>query len=654
VTPARALRIALDVTPSVAQALRCLRDDERPFALAGAWCGGEAVLGSAPVAVLSESDDPFAALDRVPAITGEPGDGFVGGGWVGYLGYEMGRRVDSYPPGPPRPLALPDAALAYYDHVLRRDGDGRWWFEALVSPEREAAVAARLEQLRRRLAAPPAARAASVGDWAWTPSPAGHAGAVAACVERIAAGDLYQANLTLRLDGRLHGDALDLFCTVAEALPTDRAAFVSGPWGALVSLSPELFLARHGRCVRSAPIKGTRPEGERAALESSAKDRAENVMIVDLVRNDLGRVCRPGTVRVAALADVRPHAGVWHMVSEVVGELRDGVGDGELVRAAFPPGSVTGAPKVAAMAVIAELESTGREAYTGAIGIASPASGLELSVAIRTLEVSGDRVWLGVGGGIVADSDPVAEGREAADKAAPILAAAGGAVPPAPRVRASAPAIVRTGPQPVPRPDPRRGVFDTALVADGAVVDLDGHVARLRASVRELYGGDVPDAIVDRARGLAAQIGGRGIVRLSATPDADRLDYDVQVGPLGEMRAPPPRLHAVVVPGGIGAHKWSDRGLLDALEARFAPALALLVDVDGLLLETTRTNIFVARGGRLLTPPLDGRILPGVTRARILRDNPVAAEHPLDLDDLATADAIYVTSALRGLQALGR
>ena len=166
-------------------------------------------------------------------------------------------------------------------------------------------------------------------------------------------------------------------------------------------------------------------------------------MIVDLVRNDLGRVCRPGTVRVTALAEVRPHAGVWHLVSEVEGELRDDVGDADLLRAAFPPGSVTGAPKLAALSVIAELESTGREAYTGAIGFASPVAGLELNVAIRTFETHGSRIWLGAGGGIVADSDPESEAREAAAKAAPLLAAIG-ATPP-------------QGVRPLERPATQRG-----------------------------------------------------------------------------------------------------------------------------------------------------------------------------------------------------
>ncbi len=662
-SPARVLCVALDATPSVAQVLRCLRDDAHPFALVGAWGGGGAVVGSEPVVVSGAGDDPFALLDRQPAVEGSAGDGFVGGGWVGYLGNELRARIGDEPasPPPPRPLPLPDGALAFYDHVLRCDASGAWWFEALVTPEREAAVAARLGELRERLAAPAfgVAGLASIDEWAWTPSLDGHGRAVAACIERIRAGDLYQANLTLRLDGRLHGDALDLFLALNEALPTDHAAFVSGPWGALVSLSPELYLERRGRRVRSAPIKGTRPhpddpaaaEEQRRALAESAKDRAENVMIVDLVRNDLGRVCRPGSVRVDVLGEVRAHAGVWHMVSEVGGELRDGVGDGELVRATFPPGSVTGAPKVAAMAVIAELESTGREAYTGAIGICSPVAGLELSVAIRTLEISGDRVWLGVGGGIVADSDPAAEGREALGKAAPILAALGGAQPVA--VATRGPAVARLGPRPLARPDPAAGVFETLLVGGGEALHLDDHLERLRRSLATVYGAALPATLAARARDAAADCAGPASMNITATPEpgGDRIDVEVVVRPLGARSlAPPPALAAVVVPGGIGCDKWIDRALLDALDAEHAPALPLLVDLDGALLETTRANVFLLIGGRLLTPPLDGRILPGIARAHVLRTTPDAAEARLTLDDLAIADAVLITNALRGLQ----
>ena len=632
------LREPLDVAAAPARAALVLRGEERPFALIGAWAGGGALLGSEPVRVSGPGDDLFALLDDVPAVDG--GGDAVGGGWFGYLGFEARHRVEPGHPPPPRPVPLPDGSLAYYDHLLRLDAGGRWWFEALVTPGREEAIARRRAELAARLAALRAPRPFATRDWRWTPSPRGHAEAVEACRTRIRAGDLFQANLCLRLAGRLDGDAFDLFATAAEALPTDRAAFVAGPWGTVASLSPELFLARRGRVVRSEPIKGTRPADRRAELEASEKDRAENVMIVDLVRNDLGRVCRPGTVRVTALAAVRPHAGVWHMVSEVEGELRDGVGDAGLLRATFPPGSVTGAPKLAALDVIAELESTGREAYTGAIGFASPLAGLELSVAIRTFEVRGRRIWLGAGGGIVADSDGAAEAREAAAKAAPLLAAIGAGPPP--EGGAAAPArAARRGPKPVPRPDPAAGLYETILVADGVPQSFEAHLARLAGSLRALYRLPLPHALAERVA-AAARGHGRARLRVDVIPGEDAT---LAVTPFAAP-APVAVLRPVVLPGGLGAHKWRDRTLLESHEADDPATLPLLLDADGLVLETTRTSVIAeAADGTLHTPPADGRILPGVTVARLH-----AMPRALTLDDLRAARAIHVTSALRGRQ----
>jgi para-aminobenzoate synthetase/4-amino-4-deoxychorismate lyase len=647
------LREPLDTTVAPARAALLLRGEERPFALIGAWAGGGALLGSQPVRVSSPDDDLFALVDEQPAVAVGAGDeaaGAVGGGWVGFFGFEARHRVEPGHPPPPRPVPLPDGALSYFDHVLRMDAAGRWWFEALVTPEREAALARRRDELAARLADPPPVRPFSTRDWRWTPSPAGHARLVETCRERIRAGDLFQANLCLRLEGRLDGDAFDLFASAAAALPTDRAAFVAGPWGTVASLSPELFLARTGRTVRSAPIKGTRPAGGRAALAESEKDRAENVMIVDLVRNDLGRVCRPGTVRVTALAEVRPHAGVWHMVSEVEGELRDGVGDAGLLRATFPPGSVTGAPKLAALDVIAELESTGREAYTGAIGFASPLAGLELSVAIRTFEVRGPRIWLGAGGGIVADSDGEEEAREAAAKAAPLLAAIG-AEPPAtdgpnlkPTSTGSDPIYVRRGPRPVPRPDPAAGLYETVLVERGVPQHLDAHLARLAASLRALYRLAPPQDLA--ARVLAAARGHeRARLRIDIVPGEDAV---LELAPLAApLAAPVPVvLRPVVLPGGLGPHKWRDRTLLESHEADDSGTLPLLIDADGYVLETSRTSVVAqAADGAFYTPPADGRILPGITVART-----GARPRVLTLADLAAASAVYVLSSLRGRQ----
>ncbi len=632
------LREPLDADVAPATAALILRGEERPFALLGAWAGGGALLGSRPVRVAVPGEDLFSLLDEQPVVE-SPDPVAVGGGWVGFLGFELRHAVEPGHPPPPRPIAVPDGDLAFYDHLLRCDAAGRWWFEALVTPGREAALRARREELAARLADPRAPRPFATSDWRWTPSPAGHARAVDACVERIAAGDLFQANLCTRLDGRLEGDALDLFATAAAALPTDRAAFVAGPWGTVASLSPELFLARRGRDVRSEPIKGTRPADRRDELEASAKDRAENVMIVDLVRNDLGRVCVAGGVRVPALAQVRPHAGVWHMVSEVEGRLRDDVGDGDLLRATFPPGSVTGAPKLAALDVIAELESTGREAYTGSVGFASPLAGLELSVAIRTFEVRGARIWLGAGGGITSDSVGEEEAREAAAKAAPLLAAIGAPERGQTPFRFAPQPIVRRGPRPVPRPDPAAGLYETIRVERGAPEALGDHLARLARSLRALYGLPLPEALAERA--VAAARGEQSArLRIDVVPGEDAA---LTVTALAAL--PPAVLRPVVLPGGLGAHKWRDRGLLESHETDDPGTLPLLVDADGLVLETSRTSVVVrAADGTLHTPPADGRILPGVTAART-----GARPRVLTLADLAAAPELYVASALRGL-----
>ncbi|HEX8103758.1 MAG TPA: aminodeoxychorismate synthase component I [Solirubrobacteraceae bacterium] len=653
---ARLLRRPLPWRLAPERAALLVRGDAHPFALIGDWAGGGALIGSEPVRVAAPGEDPFALLEDLPEVEGAPaGARAVGGGWFGRLGFPLAPLVEPVGAPPPRPVPLPAAGLAYHDHLLRLDAGGRWWFEALVTPEREAAIEARHAALLARAAE---ARPFATAPWRAVPGPAGHATAVAALRERIHAGDLFQANLCLRLESALGGDLLDLFAAGVAALAPERAAFVAGPWGAVASLSPELFLARDGRSVRSAPIKGTRPRpadpgaaaAERAALAASEKDRAENVMIVDLVRNDLGRVCEPGSVQVDALCEVRPHAGVWHLVSEVRGRLRDGAGDAALLRATFPPGSVTGAPKVAALRAIAELESTGRETYTGAIGFAGPLAGLELSVAIRTFECRGDRVWLGVGGGVVADSDPDAEARECLTKAAPLLAAIGARMAAAPARPAAAPPP-RLGPRPLPRPDPARGVFETVLAADGRPAAAAQHLERLAASCLALYGAPPPPEIEGLLHDAAARCG-RGRVRLTVRPQPDRsapLVAEVQTGPL-PASGPPQRLRPVTLPGGWGSHKWRDRRWLDALAADLAPGeLALLVDLDGLVLESTRANVFIREGPALLTPPADGRILPGVTRARVLAQAG-ASEAEIPLQRLREADEVLLTGALRGVE----
>jgi para-aminobenzoate synthetase/4-amino-4-deoxychorismate lyase len=653
-TGARLYREQLDRPPSLADGLRCLAGTPQPFALVGAWAGGGALLGCAPVRTAGADEDPFELLANAAGET-DAGIG-VGGGWVGYLGYELRMRAEHAQPSPPRSGGVPPFALAYYDHVIRCDAAGAWWFEALWSDERAALLAERLAWWRARIASPPAPQPARTSAWRLSPSPAAHAELVAACRERIHAGDLYQANVCAELEGRFEGSALELFIRGVSALAPDRAAYLGGAWGAVVSLSPELFLERHGRQVRTAPIKGTRPRprdpqlagAQRLALEGSAKDRAENVMIVDLMRNDLGRVCEPGSIAVDALAAVEPHAGVWHMVSEVHGTLRPELDDAALLAATFPPGSVTGAPKLAAMNVIAELESRARGVYTGAIGIASPLGGLELNVAIRTFEVADGRIRLGVGGGVVADSQTQSETAELAVKATPLLEAIGAVLEPDPRANPPGPRVRRLGPLPVPRPDPSHGIFETMLVRDRRALALDAHLARLYASAGSLYRAALPDQLESRVAQAAALARLPSRLRLNARPGPDGvIEVSIELLPLST--APSARLRTWTLPGGLGAHKWSDRRLLSELARHSCEAIPLLVDADGFILETSRHNVFaLGADGVLRTPPADGRILPGLARARLLTvGEREAVETPLRVADLRAAAAVILTNALR-------
>lgn len=314
---------------------------------------------------------------------------------------------------------MPASAWGWADHVLRWDSAGNCWFEALDGSRDPELLRSTVE---RALAVPVTPR--------WSASAvrrsSGHELAVKACVHEIEAGELFQANVCSRFTGTFRGERAALFAEGVRRLAPRRAAYVAGDWGAVVSLSPELFLARRGRRVRSSPIKGTLPrrgpehEGNDRLLRRSEKDVAENVMITDLVRNDLGRVCEVGSVVVPELLSVHPAPGVWHLASTVEGVLAEGVDDAGLLRATFPPGSVTGAPKIRALDLIAELEPRARGVYTGAAGIVSPVAGMELNVAIRTFEIAGGVLELGVGGGITADSDGAAEWRECLDKAAPL------------------------------------------------------------------------------------------------------------------------------------------------------------------------------------------------------------------------------------------
>jgi para-aminobenzoate synthetase component 1 len=371
-----------------------------PAALTGCWYGSRAII--APTLYTHPVLPGHAFPDR-PVHDGP--EGAVGGGWIGYRGYPDHSDADT------RLRRTPEAAGGWTGSVLRQDGNECWWYESLLDDECPDWIT---EALTHRHDPEP-----WIIDWT-PPERRHHRQAVAECLSAISTGQVYQACVCTQFRGDLSGDPLHFFAdAVASAAPA-RAAYLSGDWGAVASLSPELFLRRDGVDVRSSPIKGTLPaDADPIALLASVKDVAENVMITDLVRNDLGRVALTGTVTVPELLTVHPAPGVWHLMSTVAARLVESTTTAELFDAAFPPASVTGAPKTRARQLLSQWEQSNRGVYCGTVGMISPAAGLELNVAIRTVEFAPDATaTLGVGGGITADSIPDAEWQECLDKAA--------------------------------------------------------------------------------------------------------------------------------------------------------------------------------------------------------------------------------------------
>jgi para-aminobenzoate synthetase component 1 len=353
------------------------------------------------------------------------------GGAVGYFAYDLGRRLERIPEIAAADIDMPDLVVGIYDWAVVVDHEARRTW--LVGGARDARTRREWPLLVARLGAspppdPPAFRVleAPVSNL----TRAAYAAAFARVKEHIRVGDCYQVNLTQRFEAPAEGDAWHAYLKLRDINPAPFAAYLDLPDGKIVCSSPERFLRVTGGHVETKPIKGTRPrstdpERDRALAEelrTSAKDRAENVMIVDLLRNDLGKVCAPGSVRASELFDVESFASVHQLVSTVEGRLARGKHALDLLGACFPGGSITGAPKVAAMKIIEELEPHRRGVYCGAIGYVGYDGNMDLNIAIRTLVQQGNRVYTWAGGGVVADSDVDAEYQESLDKAAAMLA----------------------------------------------------------------------------------------------------------------------------------------------------------------------------------------------------------------------------------------
>jgi len=639
-------RVPLESATTPEMIIAGLDPGDHPAVLWGHWFGGGVLVMVEPMITISVDDASaaFAYLDRQPEV----GAGFdgIGGGWLACLGYSPGH-----------------ASLAFYDALLRWTPADGWSFESLGLVGREAATREALRGWSAALASTAPAPVVSVGPFGpRQPVESArdqHLAAVEDAIGRIHRGDFYQMNLCTRLHAELDGSPTALFAALAGRLQPSYGALVTAGSGAglgtVASFSPELFLRVHDRTATTRPIKGTAPrhgaETDSSALRASSKDAAENIMIVDLMRNDLSRVCEPGTVTVSDLLAVQPHPGVWHLVSTVKGRLRPDVTVEGLLEATFPPGSVTGAPKLAAQRGIRELETQSRGTYTGSIGMVSPCAGSELSVVIRSFEIDGRNLALGVGGGLTADSVPVLEWDECLHKAAPLVAAAGSTLVPGLTGRS--------------RVDPglaAAGVFESVLIEHGRLVRLDRHLARLDTSCRELYGRGLASELAETVRReLRADPSNdpRRVLRITVRPGAHG-DVDTST----ELRTLGPRLWTCTLsrqdrPEQVWRHKWCDRRALDAAERAAAPDLPYFTDRPGSdrLSETSRGNLFLLGPDEVWrTPPLDGSLLPGVTRREVLdrfaeRQIPFRVQR-CAVDDLAEAEAVFWTSSLSGIVAV--
>lgn len=453
----------------------------------------------------------------------------------------------------------------------------------------------------------------------------------------IEAGNVYQVNFTGRYRFSFRGSPFGLYQAMKRRQPSAYTAWLNTGDRLVLSFSPELFFLQEGRMIETVPMKGTAPRGDNPAddldrLSSFAcceKNRAENLMIVDLLRNDLGRICTTGSVVASSLFETRTYPTLHQMVSTVRGELNEEVSLYALFRALFPSGSVTGAPKIRAMNLIRGLENSPRGVYTGAVGFMLPEGKKVFNVAIRTVELAGGRGSYGTGSGIVWDSDPWQEYRESLLKAE-ILSGEAGDLP---------------------------GLFETILW-NGSWLLLDDHLARLTAS-SSAFG--LPfDACAARDMLLHCETkefrpNGRYRVKLS-------LDRDKGLSVVHEPfdPAPPDTMVRVCLAferisssDRLLHHKTTQRGRYDcALRSAVAAGFdeVLFLNERGEVTEGAISNVVVCRDGRLFTPPEACGLLNGVCRRYLLRTRPWIKEKILTAEDLRQADMLLLCNALRGLR----
>ncbi len=581
-------------------------DPSRPFILLddAREAGAEpARLYAGPVEIVEtrEPDEVGSCLDRLRKAQRQ------GLHAAGFLSYEAGHALE--PKLLPLRLSFPSEAPPLL------------WFGLFEAFETIEAT-----RVPERLPDPASA-------WAGTPRPLIERGDYEAAVARvkvhIQAGDIYQANLTFPADVATAGDPRALYANIRRRARGGHGGivFTGAHW--LLSFSPELFFTVNDGFVTARPMKGTATRrsaaaddrAAAAALREDPKQRAENLMIVDLLRNDLSRVSRPGSVKVPALFDVETYPTVHQMTSTVVSELEEKIGAIDLIETIFPCGSITGAPKIRAMELIADIERQPRRVYTGAIGRVAPDGEASFNVAIRTitLKVGKERGLMGLGSGIVTDSRVGDEWRECLAKGA----------------------FVHDGGRKFDLIETMR--FDPL---DG-VADLERHLQRMKASADTFGFPFDRHETRNELQAATFRLREARTLRLLLSPSGA---IAIETRPLPP--APSEPVKVAVVPRRVAAadfrlrHKTSDRSLYAEARRDADRFETVFEDEAGFLTEGSFTSLFVERGGKLVTPPLSRGLLPGVLRARLIAEGK-AEEGDLVADDLA--GGFYVGNAVRGL-----
>ncbi|UWX58068.1 aminodeoxychorismate synthase component I [Chlorobaculum sp. MV4-Y] len=576
---------------------------------------GDSLFFSNPLETLTlhAGDDVAAWFDALEARLDA---GYCLAGW---LGYEAGYLLDS---------ALAALASAGADRELLG------WFGVYRRPERFSRDAVEAED------AATVSQNCAVGGLEFEFSEAEYCRKIEWLRAEIAAGNVYQANFTGRCRFTFDGAIEALYVSMKRRQPSPWSAFLNTGDRVVLSFSPELFFVRDGQLIETMPMKGTAPRrespdedlAEKAGLAKCEKNRAENLMIVDLLRNDLGRICVTGSVQASGLFETQTYPTLHQMVSTVRGELRPATRLHDLFRALFPSGSVTGAPKVRAMQLIRELEKSPRGIYTGAVGFMLPEGRMAFNVAIRTIELQGWSGVYGTGSGIVWDSDPYAEYRECMLKTRILSDLVPSAAPDVP------------------------GIFETMQWNGGEFLLLDDHLDRLISSASALGFTFDRNAIVEALSGKSQELreaSGRHRVRLTLSHDggilitSEPFDFDASGKPVRVCIA----AERVDSSDPLLRHKSIVRERYDSVfrEAQgkgFGEVLFL--NERGEVTEGAISNIFARIGGRWLTPPESSGLLNGVFRRYLLRTRPWFVEKAITLDELRRADMVLICNALRG------